>query len=550
MKAGFISLIVLTILFFSFSPMGEEPVRTEVDHNARLFSAVFKTVNENFVDSLDPKRLSRVAIDAMMHSLDPYSVYLDEEETKNREKVWQGSLYAGIGAGVAPRDSMVLITDPYDGYGAHRAGFRPGDYIYAINDTSVKGVSFEQVVKRLKGQPGTYVKVTVDRPGKGLITATIQRQQIYTKSILFSGLADSVTGYIRVSQFLRGSDIEFKNRLVQLKSLGAKYLILDLRDNIGGLVQEAVNCLSCFLPKGTRVCSVKGLHIKTAEDYITSLDPVDVNIPIAVLTNGVTVSSGEIFTGAIQDLDRGVIIGQRTFGKGFVQGTRFPGFGTSVYLTAGRYYTPSGRCVQELDYSKKQTGEGVTVISKELRREFKTRNGRTVYDIGGISPDVKTESNRRHELLINLMQSRFYFDFLTRVSANSEPPQDASRYKASEQIIELFYKEAARPENISQLHFSAERELQNFKDKATQDGLTASLKGHIHRMEKAIEREKLKSLVDQRKEVGYLLSSDLVRRYHNQTGVFIYMLANDRDLLLASKMLKNEKEFRKILNLN
>lgn len=542
--------LLIAILCLSFRPAGEDPKEAILQHNIKLFEGVLRTVNAHYVDSLDPAKLTRVAVDAMMHSLDPYSVYFDEKETYEREhNTWRGALYAGIGAGVAPRDSLVIITDPYEGYGAHLAGLRAGDVIHAINEKNVKGLSFDEVVKLLRGDPGTDVEVTVNRPQQGLLKKRITRKQIFTKSILYSGMIDSSTGYINISQFLVNSDTEFRKIVNDLKTAGAKRIILDLRDNIGGLVQEAVNCLSCFLPKGTKVCSLKGIHKGSTYDYFTNFDPVDTLIPIAILTNKVTVSSGEIFTGALQDLDRAVVLGERTFGKGFVQGTRYPGFGTSIYLTAARYYTPSGRCIQEIDYSKRKN-EHVVKFSDTLRKEFKTRNGRPVYNIGGVSPDIKTNMFIRTDLITSLATSRVFFDFLTEYRNKHEDTSLNPGFKLNDVLLNLLLTKLDKEDGYSQIHFTAENDLDRFIEKLKSEKLDNSLRKELTALRKKINREKVKVLSDQRQELKLLLETELVRRYNGQSGTFRHKFLTDNEILKALEILKDEKAYRKLLGFN
>lgn len=540
----FVQLTLISILLLGFSPAGEDPSKALIDHHADLFRNVFRAVNEHYVDSLDPARLSRVAIDAMMRSLDPYSVYFDEYETNEREKTWRGQLYAGIGAGVMPRDSMVMITEPYEGYGADLNDLRTGDIIHSINGEAMEGKSFEEVLKKLRGEPDTEVEVTVSRPSVGKITKKITRRQIFTKSILFHHVLNDSTGYINLSQFLRESDSQFAGIVNELKVRGAKRLVIDLRDNIGGLVQEAVNCLSLFLPKGTLVCRLKGKHPATNYDYITSGEPIDTVIPIVILANQVTVSSGEIFAGAMQDLDRAVILGQRTFGKGFVQGTRYPGSNTSIYITAARYYTPSGRCIQEFDYSQKDAVK----LPDSLKTTFKTRTGRPVNSLGGIEPDVKLAVLNKHELVTSVLNSGFMMDFVTRYRNTHDLSIDPSSFSLPEEISAAFIRELMSPAHLDQFVISAEKDLESLEQKLKKDNMHQALKGSLSKLKKNLRDEKIKAMKAHRKELETGLEKELVKRYLKRSGLFVHSLHHDPEILSGIRILKDAQQYRSLLN--
>lgn len=539
-------ILVLSLLFLQFRPAGEDPSEAVIKHNAALFEAILKSVNEHYVDSLDPSKLTRVAIDAMMHSLDPYSVYFDENETRDREKTWRGQLYAGIGAGVMPVDSSVVITEPYEGYGADLAGFRPGDVISAVDGRSVRGLAFEEVLRLLRGEPETPVQVTVDRPFSGKFTANITRKQIFTKSILFHTLTEDSLGYINVSQFLRGADTRFREIIQDLNRRGCKGYILDLRDNIGGLVQEAVNCLSCFLPEGTKVCSLKSKNAAANYDYITDQESVDIHAPVVILTNGVTVSSGEIFAGALQDLDRAVIIGQRTFGKGFVQGTRYPGFNTSIYLTAARYQTPSGRNIQELDYSSKYSEYKVKVLPDSLKKQYKTKNGRPVFSKGGIEPDIKTESNRKHELVNAILASGFLSDYATKYR-NTTVLKTGNEFRLDELSGNYFLKSLMKEDVLKMFIISSEKQINELETKLKQDNIknTSSV---LSRLKAKIREEKSRIIQENKAEILSGLEKEIIRRYNNRSGVFKKSLTTDHEILLARELLKDLKKYEEILS--
>lgn len=516
--------------------------------NISLFASVFKMLKSEFVDTLDSDILIRRAIDGMVKSVDPHTVFFDEKETNERNNVWQGIGYSGIGARVGYSDSNVVITYPIEGYGAQENDLRAGDIYMQVDGFSVKGKPMDTVISKLRGSPGTVVNVTVDRPYVGIVTKKITRKQIISQSIPFYAMLDSATGtgYIQVQQFLVGSDTQFSEAVKELKKdPKLKSIILDFRDNIGGLVEQAVNCVNVFVPKNTLVIHVLG----KGNDYnnITHEEPLDTLIPLVILTNNNTISAGEIFTGAMQDLDRAVVIGQKTFGKGFVQGTRFPGYGTSLYVTAARYYTPSGRCIQKRDYSKRYINGKETIFADTLKKAFYTRNGRKVYDIGGVEPDVKTEPESTNTPIIQaLSNSGLLFDYATYYRNTKSINTNAEKIRATDAIFNDFLRFVEKSD--FDFTMAEEDKLKEFQEVMNKNNTTKLFNKKYQQLANEIKYSKKEILIQNKELIKKVLQKEIAVRYYFNTGMMLNSLPLDAEVLKAKAILNSPQEYSKLLN--
>ncbi|MES2284900.1 MAG: S41 family peptidase [Bacteroidota bacterium] len=514
--------------------------------NISLFSSVFKILKTDFVDTLDSDILIRRAIDGMVRSVDPHTFFFDSLETRERENVWAGINYSGIGARVDYKDSAVIITSVIEGYGAQQNDLRAGDIYEEVDGVSLEGKSLDETLKLLRGTPETAVNITVNRPHVGSIQKTITRKQIVTKSIPFYTMLDSVTGYIQVQQFLRGSDIQFFEAVTHLKkNRRLRSIILDLRDNIGGLVEEAVNCVNVFVPKNTVILHVKG----KATDYnnITHNEPLDTLMPLVILTNSNTISAGEIFTGAMQDLDRAVIIGQKTFGKGLVQGTRFPGQGTSLYLSAARYYTPSGRCIQKRDYSKRYINGKEKIFSDSLKKVFYTRNGRKVFDIGGIEPDIKTEPAQKTAPIIEaLKKSSLIFDYATYFRNTREVNVPADKIIVTDVS---FYTFVGYIENRKYPFKTPEElKLMEFEELSKSNNTIKLFEKKYKALNQQIIESKKEMLLQNKEQIKKALQEEIVSRYYYYTGFMENSLQTDPEVVYARNFLTDKDLYFQMLN--
>ena len=546
------SFVIVTSAFF-ISNLDEE----KDAKNLNLFSSVFKILKKEFVDSLNSDILIRRALDGMVKSVDPHTVFFDSLETRERVKVWQGITYSGLGASVIFKDSCVLITSPVEGYGAQQNDLRAGDTYVEADGQLLKGKSFEETLKLIRGAAETSVNITVSRPYVGLVKKTIIRKQIVTNAIPYYGMLDSITGYILLQQFLVGTDKQFTEVVKTLKkNPKLKSIVLDFRDNIGGLVEEAINCVNVFVPKNTVVLHLHGKS--TDYNNVTHNEPIDTLMPLVILTNSNTISSGEIFTGAMQDLDRAVVIGQKTFGKGFVQCTRFPGYGTSLYVTAARYYTPSGRCIQKRDYSDRYSDGKEAIFSDSLKKEFYTRNGRKVYNIGGIEPDVKMEPLQKSVPIIEaLRNASLIFDYATyfrntkeiKVSAEKFIITDADFFDFLHFINEKKHAANAESRGGAQSYkIPEEIKLKEFEELAQKNNTIKLFDKNYKSLYNQIMKSKKEMLLQNKEQIKKALQSEIVGRYYYYTGFLKNSQQYDEEVAKAKNILASKQLYFEILH--
>ncbi|MGC8802173.1 MAG: S41 family peptidase, partial [Bacteroidales bacterium] len=401
-----------------------------------IFISLFKELNYNYVDDIDPEKLITAGIDGMLKTLDPYTTYIPETKLEDFRFQTTGQ-YGGIGAIIRRIDDYVYIVEPYENSPAAKAGLKAGDKILAVNGVEAKGKDVSTISDQLKGTPGTVVEVTLERTGiEQPMKIKITREKITIPNVPYYGMLTDSVGYIRLTNFTTNAGAEVRQAVTALKAKKARALILDLRDNPGGLLNEAVEVVNCFVPKDQLVVFTKGKIKEAFKRYVTISDPIDTLIPLAVLTSRGTASAAEIVAGTLQDLDRAVVVGQRTFGKGLVQQTRPLSYNTQLKVTVAKYYIPSGRCIQAVDYSHRNEDGSVGYIPDSLIKEFKTRVGRTVYDGGGIMPDIKVEQEKYSQIALNLYAKNIIFNFATeyvREHPTVSPPDkftiDAATYQ-------------------------------------------------------------------------------------------------------------------------
>ena len=509
--------------------------------NMEIAVNMMRELSLNYVDPVDPDRLMEGAAAGMVSDLDPYTEYIPEEGMQDFELLTTGK-YSGIGALIRQKDDYVRIAQPYQGSPADKAGLKIGDKILSIDGKDAKGFTTEQVSSRLKGEPGSKVKVTVEHLDGTQQTAAIRRERIAIPGVPYAGwVADSI-GYIRHSDFTEGCYEEMRAAVERLRAEGGlKGLILDYRSNGGGIMQEAVKILSMFVPKGTAVVTTKGRNER--QDYRTESEPILPDLPLAVLVNGNTASASEIVAGALQDLDRAVLIGQRSFGKGLVQTTRPLGYNTMLKLTTAKYYIPSGRCIQAIDYSHSQEGS-VRVVPDSLVSEFTTRAGRKVYDGGGIMPDIATEPEYISRFAATLYALGFIEDFGDDYTRR-HPGQRIDLRTFS--ITDADYADFVEFMQDKEVPYESDtrRALKALK-KAAEDDRFAELKERFERVEAELKDDTRTNLETYREQVVDAINNDIVLRHGYTAGVIEHALPGDREVTEAVAVLRDSAEYARI----
>jgi carboxyl-terminal processing protease len=513
----------------------------EIAKQLEIFTTLFKELNMNYVDDTNPAELMDTAINAMLNDLDPYTHYWNEQEVQ-AARINNGGEYTGIGATVEINNKKIIIVEPYKNYPADKAGLKAGDQIIKIGDIKVADFD-ENAGELLKGAPNTQVAITYLRQGKNY-TTTLTRGAVEIKAVPYVKLLKDQTGYLVLAQFNRNASAETGRAIRDLKEQGATKIILDLRNNPGGLLSEAINVTNLFVPEGELITSTKSAVEKYNQSFLTTKKPMDTEIPLVVLINGRSASASEIVAGALQDLDRAVIIGARSFGKGLVQRPKDLTYGTQLKVTISRYYTPSGRCIQALDYRQRdEEGNAQRITSKDYN-EFNTRNGRKVYDGGGILPDVSLETSEFSDLTNALLQENAIFNFATSYyyNHNIENPQN---FQVTEQDFADFklYLEAI---NFS-YQTTAEKELQDFilaVEKENYDNeLVLASKAIQEKMEGSTNRE----LEQKKKEIMSLLNDEIIKRYFYMEGLYDHYTIHNPEIQKAREILDRPDRYREIL---
>jgi carboxyl-terminal processing protease len=493
----------------------------------------------------DPKtgEISKVAIDAMLQELDPYTVFYHEANIEDYRMMTTGQ-YGGIGALIRKVDDYVIIAEPYEDKPAHNAGLKAGDKILEIDSRSMKGKSSEEVSTALKGTKGSIVKVKYDRPMVGEGTAEVTRDEIKLPDVPYSGMVEEGIGYIKLNSFTQTASKNVKEAYENLLSQGMEKVILDLRGNGGGLLIEAVDIVNFFVPKDEVIVTTKGRILDENRTYKTRNNPIDLDIPVVVLVNETSASASEIVSGSIQDLDRGVIIGKTTFGKGLVQRTFDLKYGSKMKLTIAKYYTPSGRCVQKLDYYHKNEGE-VDEVPDSLINIFKTKNGREVIDGRGIEPDIKIKGEKLGRITAVLMGENIVFDFVTKyVNENPSiaPPEE---FILSNKDYEAF-KEFAKSKSF-EYTTASEEQMKKLLNTAKQEGYEDEIVKEYEALYEKVKASKEKDLELFKGQIKDLVQNEIVSRYYFQEGRVVNAFLDDESLKSAIEVLKDEKRYSAIL---
>ncbi len=518
----------------------------EIAKNVNIFVSILKDLNEKYADEISPAALTQTAIDAMLKSLDPYTVYYPESQIEDYRMMTTGQ-YGGVGALIQQHGSDVVISEPYEGSPSAKAGLRAGDIVRKVNGQNLDGKNSNDVSTAMKGQPGSTLVLEVFRPSENkTLTFNIIREEIKLPNIPYSGIIGDNVGYIKLDQFTEKAGSEVLEAFQKLKEQGMKYLILDLRNNGGGLLGEAVRIMNIFVEQGVKIVETKGKIPEMQKVYKTPAPATDKDIPVVVLVNDYSASASEIVSGAFQDLDRGVIVGKKTFGKGLVQNVLPLDYNTSLKITVAKYYIPSGRCVQNIEYFEKDTTKGAFKIPDSLAVPFKTKNGRTVYDKGGVEPDVLTKDSLVSEILASLITHNLVFDFANEYRAKHETIAPADQFRVDDKLYAEFV-EFLKDKDYS-YKTEAEEALADFKKTAEETNSFKAVEPIYNQLKEKLEQAKSQDLQTYKKEICSYLASEIAVRYYYQKGRIMNILSDDPDITVAKSILLDTPRYRSILS--
>ena len=541
-------IIICSLLIFAGLSAGflvtQETRDFKIAKNLDIFFSLFRELNTFYVDEINPDKIIKTGIDNMLKTLDPYTVYFPESEADEFVLMTTGK-YGGIGSLVRGGGEYVVFSEVYKNFPADRAGIKAGDKLIKLDGISLKGMPTDKVSDKLKGNPGTDITVTVERNGEET-DYTMKREKIIIPPVPYFGMIDSKTGYIRLINFTQDCIEDVKNALVTLKTSNPQQIILDLRGNPGGLLTEAVEIVNLFVGPGNDVVSTKGKVKQFDEDFKTTKAVIDEKIPIAVLINRGSASAAEIVAGAIQDLDRGVIVGQRSYGKGLVQVTRPLSYNTQLKVTTAKYYIPSGRCIQALDFSHPNEDGSVGIIPDSLISEFKTRNGRIVKNGGGITPDIDIEPESLSQFTTELYMRYFIFDFATQYYWNHPEIKSPSQFVFTDKDYNDF-RSFLISRNFSYKTFT-ETSLNELIDNAKREKYYDLHKDLFSELEKDVAHSLDQDLTVFRPEITELLEEEIIGRYFYDEGAIAWSVKKDEQINKALEVLNNKEKYSSILS--
>lgn len=511
----------------------------EIAKNLEIFSSVYKQLNQSYVDDVDPGKTIKVAIDAMLSSLDPYTNYYPESDIEDVKLQLLGE-YGGVGSLIMQRGDSILVSEPYQGLPADEAGLKPGDLILEVNGESTRGKTTADVSSAMRGQAGTSVTLKLERAGK-VFEKTLTRREIKLPNVPYYGYVQDGYGYIKLDEFTTDAAKNVKEAFVKLRTdkPDLKGLILDLRGNGGGLMNEAVDIVNIWVPQGTLVVETKGKVASKNLKSFTRQQPVDTKLPLAILIDNTSASASEIVSGALQDLDRAVVIGQRSFGKGLVQNILPMPYNSQMKVTVSKYYIPSGRCIQAIDYSHRDEQGRAARVPDSLKTAFKTKAGRTVYDGFGIEPDIEVEPDYMSNIAIALVQKMLVFDYATDYYRSHPSLPPAADFEVSDELYADFCR-FLRERNLSYDTYT-EHAIKELRKVADREKYSDAIEQQLGAMEEAMKRVKEDDLVKHRSEIADMLKAELLGRYYYDRGRIQGALKTDKVVLRAVEELKGKK---------
>lgn len=546
----FITLLSLIVMLSANLTAATRSSKQEISQQLEIFTSLFKALQTNYVDTIDVKKSMTTAITGMLEDIDPYTNYFTEEEQKDFMTMTTG-VYGGIGSMIMQRDGNVYVSEPYKDTPSSLAGLRAGDMFVMIDTDTVTGWTSDKVSAKLKGQAGTPVRIVVKRPFNGadsILTFDIVRSKIEIPSVPYYGVTAGNVGYIKLTTFSENSGDDVRQAVQELKGdPRVKSLMLDLRSNGGGLLEEAVKIVGLFVPKGTEVVHTRGRGQLNEKIYKTTHSPLDTEIPIAVLVDGNTASAAEIVTGALQDLDRAVVLGQRTYGKGLVQSTSQLPYGGMLKVTIAKYYIPSGRLIQAIDYSHRNPDGTAGRIPDSLTTVYHTRAGREVRDGGGITPDIVTDINEPARITYNLVTGNSVFDFATEWVASHPTIERPDAFTVNDTIFAAF-KESVNPDKVQYDRFG-EMFVDELEKMVKKEGyINDSVQTQIDVLRRLLHHDLMSDIDLHRDEISKYIGSELLTRYYYTPGVIEWQLPHDTEIEKAAAILNDPQQYRSILN--
>jgi len=537
-------VVTLTAVVTTGFLISQESRDFRLAKNLDIFYSLIREINTFYVDEIDHEKIIKTGIDNMLKTLDPYTVFYPESNIDEIEFMTSGK-YGGIGAVIRNYGDYVVVSDVYKGFPADIAGIRAGDILKKVEGESLKGYTTEKVSEKLKGDPGTEISLTIERNGND-IDFKFKRERITVHPVPYFGMLDSKTGYIRFANFTQDAIDEVKAALIALKSENAQQIILDLRGNPGGLLSEAVSIVNLFVGAGNDVVATKGKVKQFDENFKTDKPAIDEEIPLIALINRGSASASEIVAGALQDLDRGVIIGQRSFGKGLVQISRPLSYNAQLMVTTAKYYIPSGRCIQAIDFSNSNEDGSVGFIPDSLIKEFKTRNGRTVKDGGGIAPDIEIQPEELSQIATELYIFNHIFDFATEYYWKNSDITSPEMFKFSDKDYEDF-RNFLKKRDFSYKTLT-EESLDELIDIAKKEKYYDRHKEIFDALEKELAHSLDKDLDLYRDEIIELIETEIIKRYFYESGAIAHSALRDTQIKKAIEILNNQELYKSILN--
>jgi carboxyl-terminal processing protease len=539
-KKYFIPAILSIFLFIGVSFKDDF---FEISKQLEIFTTLFKTINQNYVDETNPAELMDKAIKSMLADLDPYTNYFNEQDVI-KFKINNTGEYTGIGAIITRKEDKLIIKEPYKGFPADKAGLKAGDEITQIGDVMLSDFK-DDASQLLKGVKNTKIEIKYLRQGKPMTTQLIL-DEVEVKAVPFFGKVDDKTGYIVLSQFSQKASSQTKEALEKLKADGATQIILDLRGNPGGLLNEAVTICNLFVPKGEVIVTTKSKNEKYNNVYKTNREPIDIIIPLVILVDGKSASASEIVSGALQDLDRAVILGSRSFGKGLVQRPIDMTYGTQVKVTISRYYTPSGRCIQALNYNKKDKSGKATKTEEKNYNAFKTKKGRPVFDGGGVLPDVEIAETKTSMIADALQKNDGIFNYVTYFYYKNPTLGDKIPTLTDSDFADF---KAFLKREKTDINTETEIALKNTLEKAKKENIDTAIQSEYEQLLAALQRSEATMIDKNQKEIKNLMLDEIIKRYQYKEGLYQYYIKNNIEIKKAVGILNNTAEYNKILKI-